>query len=304
MASLNLTADELKALDSTRNRLFQLANSIGSLKNDIYQSNPLPNPASLRNSAYILQQNLSSLLAVTAEHASLFQRVVVHPSTNYPGRAQEGVLMQLLRKKLEPDVESLVEKGREAALAAGLDPQASFVSLEALRAERDRARVRYDDEDDEDEDDEDDDEDAEGVPQEPLGLGDVWADARDWYMDRMTNFIRVESSDMYTAAERAMGVENVRTGLRRPLEEEDEDEDEDESDEEGEDVVMQGVAPVAPSSAAPVAGQPGVAAAAAGPGEEPERMLWFAARGDAEMPAYIETERQRLEREGKLKQRI
>jgi mediator of RNA polymerase II transcription subunit 8 len=44
MASLDLTQEELKAIESTRSRLYQLSNSIGSLKNDIYMSNPLPTP--------------------------------------------------------------------------------------------------------------------------------------------------------------------------------------------------------------------------------------------------------------------
>jgi len=42
MASLNLTADELKSLESVRSRLFQLSNSIGSLHQDVFRSNPLP----------------------------------------------------------------------------------------------------------------------------------------------------------------------------------------------------------------------------------------------------------------------
>lgn len=41
--------------------------------------------------------------------------MALHPSPNFPGRTQEGILTQLLRKKLEPDVEELVEQGRETA---------------------------------------------------------------------------------------------------------------------------------------------------------------------------------------------
>ena len=39
---------------------------------------------------------------------------MVYPSTNYPGRTQEGLLGQLLRKKLEPQVETWVEQGLAA----------------------------------------------------------------------------------------------------------------------------------------------------------------------------------------------
>ncbi len=42
MASLNLTQEELKSIESTRGRLFQLSNSIASLRNDAAKGNPLP----------------------------------------------------------------------------------------------------------------------------------------------------------------------------------------------------------------------------------------------------------------------
>ncbi len=44
MGSLTLTPDELKAIDSTRNRLFQLVKSISSLQHDVVNSHPLPLP--------------------------------------------------------------------------------------------------------------------------------------------------------------------------------------------------------------------------------------------------------------------
>lgn len=285
MASLDLKPEELKALEATRNRLLQLSNSIASVKNDVYSNNPLPNPASLQASSHILQQNLSYLLDVMTEHSTLFQRVVVHPSTNYPGRTEESILLQLLRKKLEPDIEGLVEKGRETASAAGIDGS-SFVSREAAEAER-GPKQRYLDDDDEDV--EDDSSEDEGAAQEPLGLGDVWADSREWTMQRLAEFIRDETEDPYTREEREMGVENVRTGLKRNLEE---DSDEEEEDEDEEDVTMLDAAPVAPSSAQRPGQPTGVGAGPPHmvPGAEPERMLWFAARGDSNMPAYVELE--------------
>lgn len=42
MAALNLTQDELRAVEQTRQRLFQLSNSIASLKADVFNSTPLP----------------------------------------------------------------------------------------------------------------------------------------------------------------------------------------------------------------------------------------------------------------------
>lgn len=68
--------------------------------------------SSLSASASILSNNLQSLTDHMSKHADLFSRTVVYPSTNFPGRTQEGLLGQLLRKKLEPQVESWVEEGR------------------------------------------------------------------------------------------------------------------------------------------------------------------------------------------------
>ncbi|KAK1767116.1 mediator of RNA polymerase II transcription subunit 8 [Phialemonium atrogriseum] len=281
MASLDLSQEELKAIESTRGRLFQLSNSIGSLKNDIYKSNPLPTPASLQASAFILQQNLASLQKVIAENTDLFQRVAVHPSTNFPGRTQEPVLLQLLRKKLEPDIETWVEQGRGAALAAGVEVSAA------------RAGAGAGHPDDEDDDDDDDDEEEGYRPEdddEEAGAGDplseLWVDVRDACVARVGDYVRNEDNDVYTAEERAMGVERVRTGLRRDLEEEEESDEEEDEDEDEE---MAGAG--AGGGAAPAAG--GQPAGPAAQEVEPEYILWFVVRGDASLPANIERESQR-----------
>lgn len=39
---LSLTDDEIKSIEQTRQRLYQLSNSIQSFKADIVKSNPLP----------------------------------------------------------------------------------------------------------------------------------------------------------------------------------------------------------------------------------------------------------------------
>lgn len=46
-------------------------------------------------------------------HHDLFSQLVVYPQTNFPGRTQEALLGQLLRKKLEPHVEDWVTSGKE-----------------------------------------------------------------------------------------------------------------------------------------------------------------------------------------------
>ncbi|KAM3500227.1 hypothetical protein MY10362_006589 [Beauveria mimosiformis] len=233
--ALGLDDDELKSVEQILSRLAQLSSSIQSLKMDILKSNPLPHPDSLHASARILQRNLSTVLDCLSENAELFSRVAVRPSTNYPGRAQENVLTQLLRKKLEPDVEELVEEGREAARRAT----------------------------------------SEGVAE----LQAIWDELRAWTQSRIAEYVRDEAGDVYTKEERAMGVEKVRTGLRREIEEDDEEEEEDEDeDEDGRD------------SATAAAGVNEVAALPPR-GPEIETLLWFMTRADFDVPRNIEYER-------------
>ncbi|KAF5026561.1 hypothetical protein F66182_1350 [Fusarium sp. NRRL 66182] len=223
MATLNLEDDELKALEQTLSKVAQLSSSVQSFRQDLLKNNPLPPPKSIQASAKILQKNLKSLLETMNENADLFNRMAIHPSTNYPGRTHEGVLTHLLRKKLEPDVEELVGQGLEAARLA--TPE----GLDALEG--------------------------------------IWRELRAWLIDRVGYFAASENNDPYTAEERADGTENVRTGLRRDIEEGEDDEDEDEEEEE----------PVE----APVKVR----------GPEPETLLWFSARGDFEVPRNVEYER-------------
>ncbi|RYP46731.1 hypothetical protein DL769_011369 [Monosporascus sp. CRB-8-3] len=209
MASLGLSQEELKAVEQSRQRLIQLSNSIGSLKASVYNSNPLPNLDSLQASADILQHNLRYFLDIVTQHNDLFSRVAVHPSTNFPGRTQEGILLQLLRKKPEPDVAAAMDEGRErleavsvasSAVGSSGDPG----SAPAARAQRAQTTAR---------------------------LEETWDAARRACMARVMRYATEEDDDPYTEEERAMGIENVRTGLRRPPDDPYADEDEEEEDE-------------------------------------------------------------------------
>jgi mediator of RNA polymerase II transcription subunit 8 len=142
--------------------------------------------SSLQTSASILAINVKNLTDLFSTHSALLSRTVVYPSTNYPGRTQEGLLGQLLRKKLEPHVETWVEEGR------------------SLGAELNTGKRDSDEE-------------------ELLTWATNFIDAR------IATYVGEEAGDNYTVEEREMGVENVRTGLRRKLDESDsEEEDEDE----------------------------------------------------------------------------
>ncbi|KFA54924.1 hypothetical protein S40293_02338 [Stachybotrys chartarum IBT 40293] len=235
MAGLELKDDELKALEQLLARVAQLSNSIQSLKTDILKSNPLPSHSSLQASAQILQRNLQTVLDCMNENKDLFNRTAIHPSTNYPGRTQENILLQLVRKKVEPNVEELLSQAREAADAVG----------------------------------------PEGI----ANLQKLWEELREWTHGRIAEYVREEAGDVYTKEERDIGVENVRTGLRKNLD----DDDEDEEFEDDEDTKMEQDLSQAPQ-------QPPLQSSRAR-GPELETLLWFAARGDFELPPNIEYER-------------
>ncbi|KAK8110836.1 RNA polymerase II mediator complex component Med8, partial [Apiospora kogelbergensis] len=207
MASLNISPEELKAVEQTRQRLFQLSNSIGSLKHDVINSHPLPNLDSLQASADILQHNISSLLDIIAskDNREAFSRIVVHPSTNFPGRTQEGILYQLLRKKAEPGVEASLDEGRK-----------TFRELCATSANNhgnhhataDETKVRED-------------------------LVDKWLAARDYMLnERIPTYMSQEAQQPFSEEEVEMGVENVRTGLRQKVEMVDDPDSDDDGEEE------------------------------------------------------------------------
>lgn len=162
----------------------------------------------------------------------------VRPSSNFPGKTQEGALQTLVRKRPDPEVEAVIEKSRR------------FIE--------------------------------EDVTQEGLKkIHEVWTDARDWIQKRIMRYVGEEAGDVYTNEERERGVENVRTGLKRDLEEdEDDDEDEDEDEE------MEGTdKPEKPKDTK--ATEPEIPR-----GPEPETLLWFAARGDFAVPDNIQYSRQ------------
>ncbi|KAI0126928.1 mediator of RNA polymerase II transcription complex subunit 8-domain-containing protein [Xylariales sp. AK1849] len=284
MASLNLTQEELKAVDQTRQRLFQLSNSIGSLKADVFNSSPLPSLESLQASADILQLNMRTLLDTMSNHNELFTRLAIHPSTNFPGRTQENILLQLLRKKAEPDVATAMDEGRKM-----------FVELEeGVRAECGRKGKEIHDGGKTNRHDEEVDDDVASF------LTAKWGDARDFIGEYSQKFGE-EMNDEYTAEEREMGTENVRTGLKPDYDFEDDNEDEDDEDQENkdkglpdkdadeDDVVMFDRPPPPPPAVPALQSQASQAGAGAGAGAEHiegltlENMLRVATRG--ELPA-------------------
>lgn len=150
---------------------------------------------------------MNGLVEHLSKNSNVLNSAVVYPSTNYPGRTQESLLGQLLRKKYEPQVEDWVDEGR-AVQRASKDGKTEDVE-------------------------------------------DLWGWAADWIGPRVAKYVGEESREHYTLEEQEAGIENVRTGLRRKLDEDESDEDED-GDEEMEDVAMESNPSSAPASKANV----------------------------------------------------
>ena len=214
---------------------------------------------SLTASAAILQKSLETIQKLADENSELFQRIVVHPSTNFPGRNQEHILLQLLRKKLEPEVESWVEDARSVARASGLDPSKLASSQQRTNG--------YDDDDDDYRDEEED------APSDPFN--EQWADMFQVSMDSIRDYLMNQANEPYTVAEREMGIENVRTGLKRSLEEEEDSEEEDEDEDEDEDK---------PLAAA------GIGSINAANLFHPEHLLCLTSKGNMKVPKNVDLE--------------
>ncbi|KAK3715177.1 mediator of RNA polymerase II transcription subunit 8 [Vermiconidia calcicola] len=211
-----MTQDNVKGLDQLRQRLSQLSTSIGSLRADLERSEPLPTWPSLQSSAQALSFNLQQLMDTFNAHRQFLKEAHAYPLTNFPGHTHEGLLGQLLRKKLDPGVENWIE-------------------------EHTTGKQRKDDESAQ----------ANGNAGGHGGLSD--AEMRElwkWAGPTSDGIVRPmleddgEFQDDFTIAEREAGVENVVTGLKRKLggesEDASEDEDEDEEEDEMEDVMPSG----------------------------------------------------------------
>jgi mediator of RNA polymerase II transcription subunit 8 len=136
-------------------------------------------------------------------HSELFEKMVTYPSTNFPGRTEEDLLGQLLRKKLEPGVERWVEEGRVMAVPTS---QA-----------------------------------GNGQGEQEDDLEEKWKAARDFIGERIARAAVTHRRDEYTAEEREMGIENVNTGLQRPMRLRRNDGDSESDEDEGEDEEMEDV---------------------------------------------------------------
>ncbi|KAI9762785.1 MAG: mediator of RNA polymerase II transcription subunit 8 [Chaenotheca gracillima] len=170
-----LPPSDLKTLEQTRQRLFQLTNALNSLQAQIVNSDPLPPWPSLQSRASIISGTLYTLSRHLNANADLLASTPVHPLGHFPGRAQHQLLVELLRKKPEPGVVEWMDKGRQIGKGGAVNGEEG-VDLDMLtqlwewapgvmRRSKKRKAVQKSlgmaaDEDDEDDDEEDDEDEA------------------------------------------------------------------------------------------------------------------------------------------------
>ncbi|KAH0343174.1 hypothetical protein KCU81_g5347, partial [Aureobasidium melanogenum] len=196
-----MSVESLRSLEQVRQRLNTLANTIGKLLHDLDTNDPLPSWPSLQNSANLLYHNLDSLNKILAGAQPLLTNAHVYPLPSYPGRTQEDLLTQLLRKKLQPQVEDWIANGERHAASSGIEPpQTNGTSTNGPQS------------------------------MNTAQLSDLW----EWAGREGNRIARVMGADsfddVFTLEEHELGIENVVTGLRRKLWDSD---DEDEDDEGG-----------------------------------------------------------------------
>lgn len=167
----------------------------------MFQSRP-----SIHNSTQILSLSFTQLHQILSNSQKFLEAAHVYPLSSFPGRTQGQLLEQLTRKKLQPSVENWIDEGvRHAApfTASSDKPQTNGT------AAHDGERAGLNDKQ----------------------LKELWDSAR-YDANRIAKEVLYDTvenaiDDVFTLEEHEMGIENVVTGLRRKLwDDEDEDENE------------------------------------------------------------------------------
>ena len=167
---------------------------------------------SLQTRAGLLAADLSQLQTIFDANRGFLTAAHPYPHASFPGHSHEIVLQQLLRKKAEPTVEDWVDDNTNPSKVAKWDNGRDTGLKEDEQAE-------------------------------------LWAFAKPTSTQAFGDMYSSGAFDYeYTLAEKAVGVENVVTGLRRKLNKylnDDEEDDEDDEDEEMEDGMEEDVMPAA-----------------------------------------------------------
>ena len=172
--------EDLHTLDVTRQRLSALLTSIDSLRGEIARSSPLPPWETIAERTSLVTTQFSSILAYLNRHEGFFRSAHAYPLPNFPDLSHEAIISQMLRKKLEPDVENRIDEGLKIGRRVN---EAATDSVEGLNCQ---------------------------------DLGKVWDEA---LAEAVTVSDGVTLGIDFTIAEieSEEGVEGVKTGIRRKL---------------------------------------------------------------------------------------
>ncbi|TKA75053.1 hypothetical protein B0A55_05990 [Friedmanniomyces simplex] len=230
-----LDKDQVNALDRLRGQLSVAAKQLGSSRENLARGDPLQPWESLQGDVHFIVQNIAAVQDTLEQHREFLTSLHAYPLPNFPGHTHEGLLQNLLRKKLD-------------------------VAPEDWVAQYSKPRTQHD---------------ADGMLGERVsddGLDsadyqELWSSVAKENTPYARAFVKDGAfKDAYTIAEREAGVATVTTGLKRNLrripkdsrphrqsplfgllgfntkaqeaeagEEDDEDEDDDEADDDGDD---------------------------------------------------------------------
>lgn len=149
----------------------------------------------LQKASTKLGTNLEGLASALSGQRQLFTSLHVYPLPVFPGHTQEGLLQQLVRKKLDVKAEDWIEESVGISKEQQSNGEAGALSGEDMK--------------------------------------ELWSSAGDIQRDIFKRLSEDPGwDDVYTIREREEGVQNVVTGLKRDLDDS-EDEEEDGEDEDG-----------------------------------------------------------------------
>ncbi|KAL1301971.1 hypothetical protein AAFC00_002426 [Neodothiora populina] len=207
---MSSSQETLRALESYRQRLHATSTSLAKIRHDLEFNDPLPSWTSLLTSLQLAQHNLLSLQNLHTNSQTALRSAHVYPLPSFPGRTQEPLLGQLLRKKLQPGVEDWIADGEKKAASSLLsEDTGSDTAAEKTTAIPETLTVAQ--------------------------LEHLW----NWAGPEANRIAREDIGaegwdDVFTLAESDAGIENVVTGLRRKLWESDDEGSDDDDDDEAE----------------------------------------------------------------------
>lgn len=193
--TMSLSQDHLRTLDTLRMRLSQLNTTLTSIHSEILRHDPLPAWPQVASLRTSLAFVLSQLNDTMTLNATTLKEAHVYPMPSFPGHKDSNMITQLLRKKLDVGTEEWIAELTTGEKAKG---------LESGGLQRDE-------------------------------LEELWG----WTRGASTGIVGAmldndDFGDDFTLAEKEEGIENVRTGLRRKMWDEEggsDDEDEDKMEE-------------------------------------------------------------------------